>query len=175
MLELSSDITACFTGHRTYDGSRNHELESAIRELYNRGYRNFLCGMAIGFDLASAEASISLRRELHDLKVVAIIPFEGMQRHFTESQRALFEQVVQEADEVITLAPHYSAGAYAVRNNFLVDNSSATIAYFNGSKGGTAYTVRRTIKALHHYINLYISPQQELFDRVLTAKNDILL
>ena len=162
MLELSSDITACFTGHRTYDGSRNHELESAIRELYNRGYRNFLCGMAIGFDLASAEASISLRRELHDLKVVAVIPFEGMQRRFTESQRALFEQVVQEADEVITLATHYFPSVYAQRNNFLVDNSSAVIAYFTGEKGGTAYTVRRAVKNLAYITNLYNNPQQKL-------------
>ena len=162
MLELSSDITACFTGHRTYDGSRNHELESAIRELYNRGYRNFLCGMAIGFDLASAEASISLRRELHDLKVVAVIPFEGMQRHFTESQRALFEQVVQEADEVIALATHYFPSVYALRNNFLVDNSSAVITYFDGSKGGTAYTVHRAVKNLAYITNLYNNPQQKL-------------
>ena len=164
------EITACFTGHRTYDGCCNDELRNAIRELYGRGYRHFLCGMAIGFDLVAAEVALVLRNELAELRVVAVIPFEGMQQRFSAHKQTLFNRVVAEADEVITLAPHYSAGAYAVRNNFLVDNSSATIAYFDGSKGGTAYTVRRTIKALHLYINLYISPQQELFDRVLGAK-----
>ena len=34
------EITACFTGHRTYDGSRNAELERAICHLYSMGYRN---------------------------------------------------------------------------------------------------------------------------------------
>ena len=169
------EVTACFTGHRTYDGCSNEALRNAIRELYGRGYRNFLCGMAIGFDLIAAETALALRNELSELRVVAVIPFEGMQQRFSANKQTLFNRIVAEADEVITLAPHYSAGAYAVRNNFLVDNSSATIAYFDGSKGGTAYTVRRTIKALHHYINLYTSPQQELFDRVLTAKNEIIL
>jgi uncharacterized phage-like protein YoqJ len=118
--------------------------------------------MAIGFDLAAAEVSISLRRELHDLKVVAVIPFEGMQQRFPKSQRTLFEQVVQEADEVITIATHYFPSVYAQRNDFLVDNSSAVIAYFTGEKGGTAYTVRRAVKNLAYIINIYNNPQQKL-------------
>ena len=162
MLELSSDITACFTGHRTYDGSRNHELESAIRELYNRGYRNFLCGMAVGFDIESAEVALALRGELAGLRVVAIIPFEGMQRGFSEEWRSRYERIVAEADKVITLATHYSASIYAQRNNYLVDKSSAVIAYFDGSKGGTAYTVRRAAKNLAYIINIYNNPQQKL-------------
>lgn len=118
--------------------------------------------MAIGFDLAAADAALSLRKELKGLRIIAVIPFEGMQQRFNDSQRRLFEHIKAEADDVITLAPRYSVEVYAVRNNFLVDNSSATIAFFDGSKGGTAYTVRRTTKQLHHLINLYINPQREL-------------
>ena len=160
-MELSTDITACFTGHRTYDGSRNEELESAIRALYADGYRNFLCGMAVGFDIESAEVAISLRRELSNLKVVAIIPFNGMQNGFSEEWRSRYERIVAESDKVITLATHYSVSIYAQRNNYLVNNSSAVIAYFDGSKGGTAYTVRRAAKSLLRLINLYNNPQQK--------------
>lgn len=157
------EITACFTGHRTYDGSCNEELKSAIRELYARGYRTFLCGMAVGFDLAAAECAISMRKQLKGLRIVAVVPFEGMQLRFSVDQQELFNRVMSEADEVITLATHYSSSVYAMRNNYLVDNSSAVIAYFDGSKGGTAYTVRRAVKSLSLIVNIYNNPQQRLF------------
>lgn len=130
--------------------------------MYARGYRTFLCGMAVGFDLAAAEVALSLRDELKGLQVVAVVPFEGMQLRFSESQRALFERVAHGADEVITLATRYSASVYALRNNYLVDNSTAVIAYFTGEKGGTAYTVRRAVKKLAYIINIYNNPQQKL-------------
>ena len=161
IIAYDKDITACFTGHRTYDGSRNQELEIAIRDLYAKGYRIFLCGMAIGFDLEAGKMALSLRSELPDIKVVAVIPFEGMQHRFSPSQQADFDKVANEADESIILASSFSPSVYAMRNNFLVDNSSAVIAYFTGEKGGTAYTVRRAVKSLARIINIYNNPQQK--------------
>ena len=162
-MSYNRETTACFTGHRTYDGTLNEELATAIRRLYDDGYRTFLCGMAIGFDLIAAEVTLSLRSELKGLRVVAVVPFEGMQTHFSNSQRVLFEQIRNKADEVITLAERYSASCYMARNNYLVDNSSAVIAYFTGEKGGTAYTVHRAVKNLSCIINIYNNPQQRLF------------
>ena len=117
----------------------------------------------MGFDIEAAEVALALRRELAGLQVVAVVPFEGMQRGFSSSWQRRFESVVAEADEAITLAPHYSTDVYVARNNFLVDNSSACIAYFDGSKGGTAYTVRRAVKGLLRLTNLYNNPQGKLF------------
>ena len=119
--------------------------------------------MALGFDIEAAEVALALRRELAELRIVAVIPFEGMQKGFSTSWQSRFERIVSEADETITLAPHYSSEVYAMRNNFLVDNASACIAYFDGSKGGTAYTVRRAVKGLLHLTNIYNNPQGELF------------
>lgn len=121
-----------------------------------------MCGMAVGFDLTAAELSITLRNELKGLKVIAIIPFEGMQRRFSASQKSTFERIKAEADEVIILATNYSPSVYATRNNYLVDNSSAVITYFTGEKGGTAYTVRRAVKSLSRITNIYNNPQQKL-------------
>lgn len=121
-----------------------------------------MCGMAVGFDLTAAELSIALRNELKGLKVIAIIPFEGMQRRFSASQKLTFERIKAEADEVIILATNYSPSVYATRNNYLVDNSSAVITYFTGEKGGTAYTVRRAVKSLSRITNIYNNPQQKL-------------
>ena len=131
--------------------------------MYALGYRNFLCGMALGFDIEAAEVALALRDELTGLQIVAVVPFEGMQRGFSEVWQSRFERIIAEADEVINLAPKYSVEVYAVRNNFLVDNASACIAYFDGSKGGTAYTVRRAVKSLLRLTNIYNNPQRELF------------
>ena len=119
--------------------------------------------MAVGFDLAAAEVALALRGELPEIRVVAVIPFEGMHNRFPSSQRTIFERVVAEADEVITLATRYAPSVYALRNNYLVDNSSACITYFDGSKGGTAYTVHRAVKNLSYIVNIYNNPQQKLY------------
>ncbi len=119
--------------------------------------------MAIGFDLAAAEVALSLRNELPEIEVVAVVPFEGMHKRFPAKQRSLFKRVMSEANKAITLTTHYAPNVYALRNNYLVDNSSAVIAYFTGEKGGTAYTVRRAVKSLANIVNIYNNPQQELF------------
>lgn len=126
------------------------------------GYRYFLCGMAVGFDLEAAKAVISLRERLPGVEVVAVIPFKGSQERFSTEQRTLFDQIVEESAEAITLATRYSTDVYARRNNYLVDNSSAVVTYFTGEKGGTAYTINRAVKNLSYIINIYNNPQQEL-------------
>ena len=118
--------------------------------------------MAVGFDIEAGLVALSLSNELPEIRIVAVIPFEGMQRRFSASQRARFDKVKEEANEVITLAQNHSPSVYATRNNYLVDNSSAVIAYFTGEKGGTAYTVRRAVKRLLQVINIYNNPQQKL-------------
>ena len=40
--------TVAFTGHRTYDGQAAAALRATVGELYARGFRTFLCGMAMG-------------------------------------------------------------------------------------------------------------------------------
>ena len=44
--------TAAFTGHRTYRGEAAEALAALLGDLHAEGYRRFLCGMALGFDMA---------------------------------------------------------------------------------------------------------------------------
>ena len=53
--------SVAFTGHRTYRGAAADALRRTVGELYARGFRTFLSGMAVGFDLAAAEAVLELR------------------------------------------------------------------------------------------------------------------
>ena len=50
---INSEWAVAFTGHRIVPFGKQREVEvklsKAIREHYQRGCRDFLCGMAIGF------------------------------------------------------------------------------------------------------------------------------
>ena len=53
--------------------------------------------------------------------------------------------------------------SYMLRNNYLVDNASVVVAWWDGApKGGTAYTVRRARKSRAEVINLFPDPQLDL-------------
>ncbi|MCH5329873.1 MAG: DUF1273 family protein [Alistipes sp.] len=142
--------TAAFTGHRTYDGSHDRQITDAVRKLYADGFRTFLTGMAEGFDLAAGECVAALRNELPGLKLHCVVPFAG-----SKKQGERYRKLIETADKVTVLSPHYHTRAYHQRNDFLVDNSSALIAWFDGRDGGTEYTVRRALKSGLQIENLW--------------------
>lgn len=154
--------TAAFTGNREYAGQCESQLRLAIRRLYGAGWRTFMSGMAIGFDLAAAEAVIELRSELEGLRLVCVVPFAGQQLHYSDAERRRYERVAAQADRTIILAPRYEEWVYRQRNDFLVDNASAIVAYHNGRKGGTGYTMAQARRRGVPVVNLCACAQQKL-------------
>ena len=169
---MIDDLSAAvaFTGHRTYDGRADEALRQRIVACHARGVRTFLSGMAVGFDLAAAEAVLACRDELPGLRLVAVVPFEGQQARFSALDRARFDRVLAAADETIVLSPVYHRGGYTVRNDFLVAHAAHLIAWFDGSPGGTHYTVRRAARFGRRIDNLcpagpaFPGPQPTLFE-----------
>lgn len=157
---IDAATTAAFTGHRTYSGQANERLCDAVRSLYADGYRTFLSGMAVGFDMAAAECIIALRNELPAIRLVCIVPFEGQYKRFSVAERERYGRIIEQADHTLTLAPQYTADVYFRRNDFLADNSSAVIAYFSGAKGGTEYTVHRARRKSSLVLNIWDDLQQ---------------
>lgn len=162
-MKTESEKTVAFTGHRYYDGRHNGQLADAIRRFYAQGYRTFLSGMAIGFDIEAAENVLALKNKLPGIKLVCVVPFDGHDYGFSAEDRERFARIIREADRTIILASHYSPNIYHRRNDFLVDNSSAVIAYCDGSRSGTLYTLKRALKKGSETENLYADPQQ-IFD-----------
>lgn len=116
-----------------------------LDKLYEEGYRVFLCGMALGFDMAAAEAVLALRARRQGVRLVAVIPFAGQELRFPKREQLRYERLLAEADERVVLAQHYSRGCYMVRNNYLVDHASVLVAWYNGGVGGTQYTYWRAV------------------------------
>lgn len=71
--------SVAFTGHRFISSGRVEEVRESvnneIRLLYFKGFRNFFCGMALGFDMLAAEEVLKLKEELPGILLVATVPY----------------------------------------------------------------------------------------------------
>lgn len=158
-------ITAAFTGRRTYGRQSDDALDAAVARLAGSGYVNFLCGMALGFDMAAAEAVLRLRQTAagDGIRLVAVVPFAGQPQRYPRPERQRYERIVAAADEIVCLADGYSPECYARRNDFLVDSSSVLVAWYDGRPhGGTHYTIARARRRRLRIINLRPSEQLSL-------------
>ena len=158
------DITVAFTGHRVYDGEADDRLRSLLQELYERGYRRFMTGMAWGFDLAAGRAVMALKRLYGDVELVAVVPYEAFSALFHDAALAEYDDVMAAADEVLYISERGGNAAFRRRNDFLVDNASLVVAWWNHlPTGGTAYTVKRAAKQGCEIINLSPPAENDLF------------
>lgn len=164
-----------FTGHRPDKisgwGLSAGAVEVAIRKsvaeeiesLVAEGATTFVSGMAPGFDLWAADEVLRLRAEGRIAATVRLrlaVPYPGFERSFAAEYRPLYESVVAAADEVVYVCPGYHHGCYARRNDFLVECAEVVVAYYEGTEGGTRYTLRKAEKLGRRVVNLH---QRELF------------
>lgn len=162
--------TVAFTGHRNYRGEADERLMHTLEALYARGYRTFLSGMAVGFDLAAADAVLALRRRRADVRLIAVVPCRDQDRKFEISRRHHYYRVLESADASIILAEAYHPGCFRMRNDWLVDHASLLVAWYDGSDGGTRYTVGRALRQGRSLIHLHpatpasVQRAPELFD-----------
>lgn len=136
---------------------------AVIRSLYGRGFRCFLCGGATGFDTLAASCVLMLRREFPDIKLFLALPCADQTRGWSASDRGLYEQHLQEADQVFLLSSHYYAGCMLVRDRFMVDHAAFCAAYMEEPLGGTAFTVRCAVKKGIPVLNLAIPDEVRVF------------
>lgn len=164
MLNSKKNITVAFTGHRTYFGEAAEQLSEALMELYAEGFRIFLCGMAWGFDLAAAEAVLELQKQFRDVELVAVVPHSAFGDKFRGEQKRRYDFIISKSQQCIVLMQQECDFAYHRRNDYLVDNASYVLAWWNGkSMGGTAYTVAKARRERLPIRNLYPQLQLDLF------------
>lgn len=138
--------TCCFTGHRTIpqaEASRlNAALSTAIAELVQKGVVYFRNGGALGFDTAAALAVLDCKKRNPHIMLIMDLPCAGQSRGWDEKSKAVYNFILESADEVHIHAPHYYNGCMQYRNRYMVDHSAYLIAYQTADFGGSAYTVR---------------------------------
>ena len=145
--------TCCFTGHRPdklpwgYDErdprclALKHSMAREIEGLYRRGFRHFISGMAQGCDLYFAEAALALREQYPDLSVEGAVPCPTQADHWPENLRQRRQDILDRCDLETLVQQHYDRFCMLRRDRYMVDRSAAVLAVFDGTSGGTQYTL----------------------------------
>lgn len=159
-LKFDRIVTAAFTGHRFYDFSQREFIQecltSAISEAYDHGIRNFISGFALGIDLKAAQLVQSLKCNLPGISLTAAIPFKGQAERYNIYDKRVYRRLLELADKVIVLSDCYYPRCFLDRDEFMVENASYLIAYYDGrEKGGTYYTVKKARARGIPIINVY--------------------
>lgn len=166
-MEIPKEKAVAFTGYRTAKILSNRidtnllnvistEVYLTISTLYRQGFRVFLTGMADGFDTIAAKAVLRLKKERQDVKLIAVIPFRGQEDNYSAKDKHTYHQLLKQADNCVCLAESYTDNdQYLRRNDFLLENSSQLVCYYDGKKGGTMYTYNRAEKAGKPIINIF--------------------
>lgn len=140
-MEIAKEKTVAFIGHRTLISSnllsgRNFhdvikaELSYLIRDLYDDGYKTFLSGMSLGFDMISAEVVIEFKKHHPDVKLYAVIPFQGQELHYPKKDIARYTYIYERCDRQIYVSEFYTSSTdYLKRNDYLIANSSLLVCY----------------------------------------------
>ena len=154
----SRQISCCFTGHRPeklpwrYDEadprclSLKRRIAAAVEAAYEEGHRHFLCGMALGCDLYFCETVLALREGRPDVTVEAAVPCPTQADGWPEEEQARYWSILDRCSFETMVQHHYDRGCMLRRNRYMVDRSSLLIAAFDGSKGGTLYTITYAMK-----------------------------
>jgi len=149
---LSEENTCFFTGHRALPGDRIPEIALQTREqIYlhaANGYINFICGGAVGFDTVAAVQVAKVKAGGTPIRLVLALPCRDQTALWKNTEMLrLYQRIKGTADDIIYVNDLFFDGCMKERNRFMVEASSACIAYFNGGRiGGTAQTLRMAEK-----------------------------
>ncbi len=150
--------SCCFTGHRPqklpwgYDETDSRcitlkaRIADAVLWAYQEGYRHFLCGMAQGCDLYFCEAVLALRAQYPDVTIEAAIPCPTQADAWPEAERRRYRELVGRCDMETMVSDAYSSSCMQRRDRYMVDHSMLLIAAFDGTAGGTRYTVEYALR-----------------------------
>ena len=150
--------SCCFTGHRPNklpwryreDDPRCLQLKArladAVESAYEEGYRHFLCGMAQGCDLYFCQILLDFRQTHPDVTVEAAIPCPTQADAWPEKERQRYRELVAACDVETMVSAKYSSSCMQRRDRYMVDHASLLIAAFDGSAGGTRYTVEYAMR-----------------------------
>jgi len=101
-------------------------LRRTVREVYDRGFHTFLCGMARGCDQYFAEAVLAARADgAQDAQLCALVPCPSQPDGWDEASVARYWALLAACDQLEVLEDHYSPGCMLRRNREMLPGASA--------------------------------------------------
>lgn len=151
------------TGHRPkyiWIGSRNAYNEEVYRRLVDLAEAYLLrempdvviSGMALGWDMALAEAALSL-----NIRVWAYVPFPGQECKWPAESQRKYRKMLEEVEKVWMVSEgRYSPRKMHIRDEAMVDDCTQVVALYNGDPDtGTGHTVAYAEKVGRPVRNLW--------------------
>ncbi len=159
MAENESLMSCSFTGHRQIKPSHSAALapllDRAIAYAYSCGCRSFYSGGAVGFDTHAALRVLTFRATHPDVRLVMLLPCENQDERWSESQKALYREILSQADEVVYTSRRYTPTCIKERNRALAEHADIMIAYLSDRASGTGQTVAISERLGKRVYNLY--------------------
>lgn len=162
---MNRENTCCFTGHRNITDQNQQiiipKLEKKISELHREGYLYFISGGAYGFDMIAAETVIRAKRNGCPINLVLALPCRNQTEkwnHLPDFMDKLRRYLMLKgfADAVCYMYDFYVDGCMRERNLFMIEHSSACIAYCDPKRrGGSSQTVGMAERAGIKVYNIF--------------------
>lgn len=146
-------MIVALTGHRPEDCEDENIVRAKIRQaLEHSGADVVVCGMAAGVDLWGGDEALLL-----GIEVWAARPWKG---HGPRAgDEPLYSKVIEEAGRVVNVIEqeeYPGAWCYHARNEWMVNNATHVLAYWNGKESGGTYACRRYAKKVGRPVrNIY--------------------
>lgn len=136
------------TGHRPHKLGKEYDLQGKYSSYLKKCIlecfdllkpRKIIWGGALGFDQLLALVAIE-----QNIKSIAAIPCDNQEVKWPKASQDLYYSILQNplvTQKVVSPGP-YHISKMQTRNCWMVDNSNAIIAAWDGSEGGTANCVK---------------------------------
>lgn len=136
--DLSQVAIFAATGHRPEKlGGYSPEVDARLRRLAltflgGKRPKQIISGLALGWDLAWAEAGLLL-----GIPVIGALPFREYSYRWPEASQQRLFRVMQSCASVEVISPgNYAAWKMQTRNEWMVDRCEVLVALYNGDRGG---------------------------------------
>lgn len=146
------------TGHRPDKlGGYSNKMHLSLVKIAEDALKKLkptevISGMAMGWDMALAQAAINL-----GIPLIAAVPFKGQEKAWSEKTQRYYHKLLSKTKEIVIVSEGgFTKEKMQIRNEWMVDNCDLVLSMHNGDKfGGTFNCVSYIEKKKKPMINLY--------------------
>lgn len=178
-ISILNSQTCSFSGPRPQnlpwgfneDDSRCLEMKNNLKinivSAIEKGFKIFISGMALGFDMICAKMVLELKKIYPFIKLIGAIPCKTQDKFWNEKDKQRYRTLLSQLDGIRCIYDNYiGSECMFERNRYMVNNSSLLITYFNGKSGGTKRTVDYAEKQGINIINLYSEEKHKKIPKI---------
>lgn len=118
-VKLLNAHTCCFTGHRPQSLpwkfneqderclKMKEQLRNEIIKAIKNGYKTFISGMALGFDMICAEMVLELKKTYPFIKLIWAIPCKTQDKLWNEKDKQRYRPLLTQLDSIRCIYDDY--------------------------------------------------------------------